>query len=93
MLHLDDNGICRAARITTFGAGGTPMRMEAAEQYLSGAALSSEDREEAARLVSDALDPISDIHASAQYRKDVAGVMVRRALEQALLQTEGEPAA
>ncbi len=69
------------------------MRMEAAEQYLSGAALSSEDREEAARLVSDALDPISDIHASAQYRKDVAGVMVRRALEQALLQTEGEPAA
>ena len=68
------------------------MRMEAAEQYLSGAALSSEDREEAARLVSDALDPISDIHASAQYRKDVAGVMVRRALEQALLQTEGEPA-
>ena len=69
------------------------MRMEAAEQYLSGAALSSEDREEAARLVSDALDPISDIHASAQYRKDVAGVMVRRALEQALLQTEGKPAA
>ena len=69
------------------------MRMEAAEQYLSGAALSSEDREEAARLVSDALDPISDIHASAQYRKDVAGVMVRRALEQALLQTEGEPTA
>jgi len=69
------------------------MRMEAAEQYLSGAALSSEDREEAARLVSEALDPISDIHASAQYRKDVAGVMVRRALEQALLQTEGEPAA
>jgi len=69
------------------------MRMEAAEQYLSGAALNSEDREEAARLVSDALDPISDIHASAQYRKDVAGVMVRRALEQALLQTEGEPAA
>ncbi len=93
MLHLDDNGICREARITTFGAGGTPMRMEAAEQYLSGAALSSEDREESARLVSDALDPISDIHASAQYRKDVAGVMVRRALEQALLQTEGEPAA
>ena len=50
-------------------------------------------REEAARLVSNALDPISDIHASAKYRKDVAGVMVRRTLEQALVRTEGEAAA
>ena len=49
-------------------------------------------------MVSDALDPISDIHASAKYRQDVGGVMVRRALEQALLAqalpfNEGEDAA
>jgi CO/xanthine dehydrogenase FAD-binding subunit len=98
MLHLDDKGICLEARITTFGAGGTPMRMDAAEVYLSGSSVSTDDRSEAARLVSDALDPISDIHASAKYRQDVAGVMVRRALEQALLPqalpfNEGEDAA
>lgn len=92
MVNIDDNGVCREARITTFGAGGTPMRMDAAEELLSGTTLNTSDREEAARLVSDALDPIADIHASAQYRKDVAGVMVRRALEQAMLQTQGEPA-
>ena len=69
------------------------MRMDAAEVYLSGSSVSTDDRSEAARLVSDALDPISDIHASAKYRQDVAGVMVRRALEQALLPMEGEDAA
>lgn len=93
MVHLDNSGVCRETRITTFGAGGTPMRMGAAEEYLSGTAVNAGDREEAARLVSNDLDPISDIHASATYRKDVAGVMVRRALEQALAHTEGEAAA
>ena len=93
MVNIDCNGVCREARITTFGAEGIPMRMTAAEEFLSGANLSADDREEAARLVSDAVDPISDIHASAQYRKDVAGVMVRRALEQATLQNQGETAA
>ena len=93
MVHLDDSGVCREARITTFGAEGTPTRMGVAEEYLSGTTVDAGDREEAARLVSNALDPISDIHASAKYRKDVAGVMVRRALEQALVRTEGEAAA
>ena len=90
MLHLDESGVCIESRVTTFGAGGTPMRMDAAEEYLSGSTVNLGDREEAARLVSNALDPISDIHASARYRQDVAGVMVRRALEQALLSIERE---
>lgn len=90
MLHLDNNGRCLESRVTTFGAEGTPMRMAAAEEYLSNSTVNEDDRAEAARLVSDALDPISDIHASAKYRKDVAGVMVRRALEQALLPIKGE---
>jgi carbon-monoxide dehydrogenase medium subunit len=93
MIQIDDSGVCQGARITTFGAEGKPMRMDSAEQYLSGASVNAGDREEAARLVSNALDPISDIHASSQYRKDVAGVMVRRALEQAMAGAQGESAA
>ena len=38
---------------------------------------------EAARVAAMALDPESDVHASAQYRKEVAAVLGRRALEQA----------
>ena len=39
--------------------------------------------DEAARVAAMALDPESDVHASAQYRKEVAAVLGRRALEQA----------
>ena len=39
---------------------------------------------EVAKVVSEELDPDADIHASAAYRKEVGGVMVRRTLQQAL---------
>ena len=84
MLQLDASGVCRQGRITIFGAGGTPLRMSAAEGILQGSMVDADVRQQAAHAVSQALDPISDIHASAEYRKDVGGVMARRALEQAL---------
>ena len=84
MLQLDASGVCQDSRITIFGAGGTPLRMSAAEAILQGSNVDADVRQQAAQAVSRALDPISDIHASAEYRKDVGGVMARRALEQAL---------
>ena len=84
MLQLDASGVCQDSRITIFGAGGTPIRMSAAEAILQGSNVDADVRQQAAQAVSQALDPISDIHASAEYRKDVGGVMARRALEQAL---------
>ena len=84
MLQLDASGVCQQGRITIFGAGGTPLRMSAAEGILQGSRVDADVRQQAAHAVSQALDPISDIHASAEYRKDVGGVMARRALEQAL---------
>jgi len=42
-----------------------------------------------ARLVSDRLEPESDIQASAAYRKHVAGVLARRALTAAALRVRG----
>ena len=84
MLQLDASGVCQQGRITIFGAGGTPLRMSAAEGILQGSRVDADVRQQAAQAVSHDLDPISDIHASAEYRKDVGGVMARRALEQAL---------
>ena len=84
MLQLDASGVCQQGRITIFGAGGTPLRMSAAEGILQGSRVDADVRQQAAQAVSQDLDPISDIHASAEYRKDVGGVMARRALEQAL---------
>ena len=46
--------------------------------------------EEMARLVTEELEPDSDIHASAKYRKQVGGVMARRAMEAALSRAKGD---
>lgn len=84
LLRLDGDGVCREARIAMFGVGDGPARMPSAEAALLGRVVDAAARAEAAALVSGAVDPGSDIHASAQYRKEVSGVMARRALEDAV---------
>ena len=79
-MELSDDSTCKEARITLFGVGGRPVRVEKAEQRLAGAPLDAATFKEVQQIVADELDPDSDIHASAQYRKEVGGVLTRRAL-------------
>ena len=83
MLRTDGDGVCQEARITMFAVGDGPARMPAAEQSLVGRVVDDTARREAAALVSEAVTPGSDIHASSEYRKEVSAVMARRALEDA----------
>ena len=83
MLRNDGDGVCQEARITMFAVGDAPARMPAAEAALVGRVVDDAARREAAALVSEAVTPGSDIHASAEYRKEVSAVMSRRALEDA----------
>ncbi len=83
MLRTDGDGVCQEARITMFAVGDGPARMPAAEQSLVGRVVDDAARREAAALVSEAVTPGSDIHASAEYRTEVSAVMARRALEDA----------
>jgi CO/xanthine dehydrogenase FAD-binding subunit len=46
---------------------------------LTGTRLEPRDLTEAARLASEAIVPVSDLHASAEYRRRVAGALVVRA--------------
>ncbi len=84
LLQLDDDDHCQDARITMFGVGGVPVRMEQAEQALVGCQVGTAAVADAAHLVSEDLTPQSDVHASSQYRKEVAGVLARRTLLEAL---------
>ncbi len=78
-----DGAACADARITLFGVGGKPVRVEKAEQRLKGAVLDDATLKEVERIVFEELEPDSDIHASALYRKEVGGVLTRRALSAA----------
>jgi carbon-monoxide dehydrogenase medium subunit len=71
--------LLRPARIVLFGLGGAPERAPEAERA------SDEDAPatEVADLATRDLDPVEDVHADSAYRRRVAAVLVRRAVEEA----------
>ncbi len=84
-VELDDDGRFDRVALTMLGAADVPLRLTAIEAQLRGRRpdepqLLAELRD----AVSDAVDPAPDVHASAAYRKRVAGVAARRAIAQAL---------
>ncbi|MFQ5699982.1 MAG: FAD binding domain-containing protein [Myxococcota bacterium] len=88
-LTLDRDGACSQARIVVFGVAPRPQRVRVAEEVLQGETPSKKLFERAAECVTRELaDPLSDVHASGEYRRDLAGVLVRRGLAEALGRSE-----
>jgi aerobic carbon-monoxide dehydrogenase medium subunit len=77
-----DNGSISSARIGLTSMGSTPLRASAAEQALSGA--SGDQIAEAANSADEGTSPGSDDAASAEFRRHLARVWTRRAVEEAL---------
>jgi carbon-monoxide dehydrogenase medium subunit len=71
-------------RIALGSVGTTPIRATAAEDLLRGQPVKAEAFSEAGEKAKEAVDPISDFRGSAGYKKEMAAVFVRRALERAL---------
>lgn len=82
-LTIDAEGTCTEARIAIGGAAPVPTRIPAAEDALSGRRATEDLFREAGRVVSGTLEPSSDVHADARYRREVAGTLTRRALKRA----------
>ena len=76
------DGSIGSARIALTNMGSTPLRASAAEGALAGARL--EDVAEAANEADEGTSPASDIAASAEYRRHLARVLTRRAVEEAM---------
>ena len=77
------NGVVREARLALTGVDAVPVRATAAEQLLAGAPLSPQSMAAAADAVRGQIEPHTDIHATAAYRRHVAGVLTVRALTRA----------
>ena len=74
-------GKCTGARLAVGGATANPVRVKAAEDALNGSAADEAACAAAAAHVAAALkDPLSDLYASADYRKHLATVLAKRAL-------------
>ncbi|HWP28430.1 MAG TPA: xanthine dehydrogenase family protein subunit M [Chloroflexota bacterium] len=80
---------CRDLRVALGSVGTTPVRAEPVEAALRGQELTPERLREASHLVEGQVDPISDFRGSADYKRDMAVVWTRRALEEALQRARG----
>lgn len=76
------------ARIALGGVGPTPIRAVRAESALAGQEPTPTVIAEAARLAAEATDPSGDVHGSAAYRREMAEVYTRRALNVALARAQ-----
>ena len=77
------DGSCEDVRVGLTNMGGVPLRATATEQALRGGALDAQAIAAAAGLAADGTDPPEDLNASADYKRHLARVLCRRALEEA----------
>lgn len=79
---LDGQGRVIDAHIGAIGVGDTPVRLTTAEVALNGRKLDDDAIAAAIEAAREAVDPPSDIHAPAKYRRALLGTLLGRALRQ-----------
>jgi aerobic carbon-monoxide dehydrogenase medium subunit len=77
------DGSCEDVRIGLTNMGSTPLRASAAEEALRGGALDADALAAAADQAAEGTEPPGDLNATPEYKKHLARVLSRRALEEA----------
>ncbi len=83
MVSLDD-GLCKDAKIALSAVAPVPMRALKAEEILKGKPLDDRLIEQAAQAAAAEADPVTDMHATDEYRRELVKVLVKRAAKMAL---------
>ena len=78
------DGSCDDVRIGLTNMGATPLRATAAENALRGAPLDASSIAAAAEQAAEGTDPPGDFNATPEYKRHLARVLTRRALEEAV---------
>lgn len=77
------DGVASDVRIGLMGVGEMPMRVKHVEAMLEGCEINARLIDEAVDALRAGLEPNSDLNASADYRRHLAGVLARRAMTDA----------
>jgi len=91
VVSLDKNGSCEEAKLVFLSAGDGPVEAHQAAELLKGQKLTAKAIQAAAEKAASAdIDPGSDIHATAEFRRHLANVLTRRALNDAFERAKGK---
>jgi CO/xanthine dehydrogenase FAD-binding subunit len=82
-VHLDAEGRCAQARIALCNAGDGPVFAAQASESLAGGAIDAARIADAAKLVQREIEPGGSIHASKEFQRHLAGVLITRTLTMA----------
>ena len=88
-LRLDEDGAVAEARIALGAVGPTPLRAASAESLLKGRRFGPGVAEEAAECAAADAQPIDDVRAGADYRREMVRVLTRRAIVSAFQHAGG----
>ncbi|HTO49648.1 MAG TPA: xanthine dehydrogenase family protein subunit M [Burkholderiales bacterium] len=88
VVTLGDDGACTAVGLALCNAGSTPVRSTKAAPALVGRRAGEREIREAARAVAGEIDPPGNVHASAAFRRYLAEVLTRRALQSAVARAQ-----
>lgn len=90
LASVDQTGVCTGATLVYLSAGEVPMSAPAAAGMLAGQSASDALFEAAAEAASaNEIEPVDDIHATAEYKRHLVRVLTKRALKRAFEKAEG----
>lgn len=84
------DGCVTHARVAVMGVGDTPMRMDHAETILVDRVCDEQTLDDVVKAVRENLEPMTDLHASSDYRRHLVGILARRAVATAWRRAHGE---
>jgi carbon-monoxide dehydrogenase medium subunit len=84
VLDPKNRGVCRDIRIVMGSVGPTPIRTTRAEDILRGQKVDDRLIDTAAQIASEDSQPIPDIHASEEYKKELVKVLVQHTVKEAM---------
>ncbi len=82
-LSVDDQNRISDARLVLGGVEAVPLLVTEANELLQGERLTDSLLDKVASVVSEVIDPESDLHASADYRRHIAQSLSKRTLQEA----------
>lgn len=82
-LTVDNNGACKDIGVGITGLDSKPFRARGVEERLRGKRIEPGMIEDASSQVTQGVDPLDDIHASAEFRAHLAQLYTARAIQEA----------
>jgi carbon-monoxide dehydrogenase medium subunit len=79
-VRLDPEGVCEQAWLVYLNAGDRPVQAQRAAQALEGQPVGAEAFGQAAAGIQEEIDPLGNVHASAEYQRHLATVLTRKSL-------------